>query len=227
MKLSSLTHPILLLALLAITSISKAEPEVSFTPSFVIPEVDGSYYFETLNQLESKDPAVLEDIDFLNFRHAYLKVRDEHDLSIPTELEKQYAAEMNKEELDADLVISLCNQILALDRTDLNRQIIRSYLLSEKGQDVTFDQTLTSKLIDSILETGDGSTPETALHIFQVKEEYEILKMYGLQKLSQKLIHIGDHSFDIIECQNEEGSIIEVYFDITEHMGQIKAQLNK
>ena len=225
-RLLALSVLLLSLALTELPSRSLAEnTENVFTPSFTVPDVDPSYYFKTVETLKKKDPATLDRIDFLKFRRAYLAARDKNNLTIPSELESEYKELLSQEDPDPDAVVELCDKILALDFTDINRHIIRNYFLEQKGEDVSFYRDLTSRLIGSILDSGDGNTPETALHVFQVKEEYEVLKMYRLELVDQSLVHAGDHSFDLLKCQDAEGKTYAIYFDITEHMQSIQDSL--
>ena len=212
-----------ILACVATSGFSKKLEE--FRPTFVVPDATEDYYFDTLKIIEKQDVSLLNDIDFVKFRRSFLEARDSKGLEISTELLKSYNEAMNAENPDGGLIVSLCEEILEKDYTDLNRHVIRNYFLEQQGKDVSFYREVTSRLIDSIMTSGDGRSPETAFHVFQVKEEYEIIKMFRMRMIEQTLISIGDHSFDIMECEDVEGNTFEIYFDITEHMEKIRAVL--
>jgi hypothetical protein len=194
-----------------------------FTPAFTVPEVKGDYYYDSLKLIEEKDPKNLDSIDFVKFRYAYLVVRDRDNLSVPNELEQNLRKSVragNNEE-----VLTLCEQILKYDYTDIYTHVMRNYALEQKGEDMSFFREYVYRLVDSITKSGDGQTPETAFHVSQVKEEYALLKFLGLQSTRQSLITIDQHSFDVLMCSDEKGNQTKLYFDITEHMAAIMKKL--
>lgn len=70
-------------------------------------------------------------------------------------------------------------------------------------------------IIDSILRSGDGKTPETAFKVIAINEEYATLRVLGLQVQGQALSHAGGHNFDIMTAVDPETkSKREGYFNI-------------
>ena len=199
------------------------QPE-TFTPAYQVPEVDGSYYYQALKLLKSEQLEMLSMIDFVKFRYAYLKVRDQDQLSIPTQLRENLRLSIEKE--DHMRTILYCEEILKYDFTDIYVHILRNFFLERTGKDMTFYKVYVNKLVDSIFDSGDGHTPETAFHVTQIKEEYEILKFMGLNSRTQMLMDQGGHSFDVLTCENGNGETVEVYFDITEHMQALSQQFS-
>ncbi|HEY6871186.1 MAG TPA: DUF4919 domain-containing protein [Geobacteraceae bacterium] len=70
-------------------------------------------------------------------------------------------------------------------------------------------------IIDSILRSGDGKTPETAMFVISIAEEYLAARALGLRVVSQALEHITGHSYDVLTVvdakTNAEGRL---YFNI-------------
>jgi hypothetical protein len=62
------------------------------------------------------------------------------------------------------------------------------------------------RLLDSILASGDGRSPETAFHVFQVKEEYVVLKYFRLNMVQQELLEQGVQHFDLMHCEDTDGN---------------------
>ncbi|MBI2266265.1 MAG: DUF4919 domain-containing protein [Armatimonadetes bacterium] len=54
-------------------------------------------------------------------------------------------------------------------------------------------------LIGSILESGNGKSPETAFPVIFVHEEYLVLSILRLQPKSQSLVTVQGHSYDKLE----------------------------
>jgi hypothetical protein len=69
-------------------------------------------------------------------------------------------------------------------------------------------------LIQSILATGDGKTPQTAFSVISVAEEYSLLRVLGARKVQQALVDNDGHSYDLITVQTRSGATAEVYFNV-------------
>jgi len=83
----------------------------------------------------------------------------------------------------------------------------------EKAQ---LHQSITSALIRSIMNTGDGNTKETAFEVAGTQEEHIVLAVLGLPPFgNQSLISGKPHSFDVIEVEDPKtGNKVSVYFNI-------------
>ena len=73
-------------------------------------------------------------------------------------------------------------------------------------------EELILKTIDS---TGDGRTPETALCVIDVHQEYEyiarVVRFFGLRLVRQSVAN----GIDCLELKDHKGNIEKVYFDIS------------
>jgi hypothetical protein len=192
----------------------KSPPEV-FSPSFIIPPVDGTYYYETLEKLKEEKIETLSEIDFVKFRFAYLMVRDRDRLWVPVRVEESLRESISSNHHDQTL--ELCETVQKYDFTDIYSHVIRNYLLEQAGQNMAFYKAYVNHLLDSIFDSGDGRSPETAFHVTQVKEEYELLKFMELYPQEKITFEKGGHSFDVLTCTKKSGDIYQIYFDITEH----------
>lgn len=78
-----------------------------------------------------------------------------------------------------------------------------------------------SSRIAKILRKGDGRSQETAFRVKSVREEYEILRTFGLEPVIQSLI-VGTNRkpYDRIQAKNPTtGETIELWFDISSFYG--------
>lgn len=70
-------------------------------------------------------------------------------------------------------------------------------------------------ILEAIASTGDGKTPETALCVIDVNQEYEyiqrIVRLIVLQIVGQNV----KNGIDCLEMKDFDGRIEKVYFDIT------------
>ena len=70
-------------------------------------------------------------------------------------------------------------------------------------------------LVNSILDSGDGKTPDTAYVVISTHEEYIALRALGLTFQGQALNNAKDHTFDVMTCVNPETKeSFKVYFNI-------------
>jgi hypothetical protein len=71
-------------------------------------------------------------------------------------------------------------------------------------------------ILDSILRSGDGKTPDTAYKVIFVSEEYALLRSLGLESQQQDLIDRDDgHSFDLLTVSNPKSkAVFKVWFGI-------------
>lgn len=70
-------------------------------------------------------------------------------------------------------------------------------------------------LLDSIYKSGDGSTPETAYVVIDVREEYSILDANRLERITYSTLKLGDHNYDKMEVRNiETGEKMVLFFNV-------------
>jgi len=83
---------------------------------------------------------------------------------------------------------------------------------------------MTYGLLYSILDGGDGRTPQTAFQVISIGEEYMVLNYLGCQLLRQSLEHIGGHSYDVMEIQSEAGDTVKLYFNVDKPLAWLSSQ---
>ncbi len=69
---------------------------------------------------------------------------------------------------------------------------------------------------------GDGSSPEKAVVVGSVAEEYRWMQRHhpGFQPGMQALSHIDGKPYDVLTWRNERGEERTVYFDISQFFGR-------
>ena len=71
------------------------------------------------------------------------------------------------------------------------------------------------KLLETIDSTGDGKTPETALCVIEVGQEYEYLqRVFPYSVLQVKCQSVSD-GIDCLEFEDNPFGIEKIYFDIS------------
>ncbi len=69
-------------------------------------------------------------------------------------------------------------------------------------------------LLRSILRTGDGRTPATAIQVLDMREMYLVLETMGLRVTRSQLSQIDEEWIDLVEVRGPEGDR-EMYFNVT------------
>lgn len=69
----------------------------------------------------------------------------------------------------------------------------------------------------------DGSSPERAIVVGSVGEEYEWVRrnLPGYAPVMQALQHVNDEPFDVLTLRNDRGDERRVYFDISRFFGRL------
>jgi len=187
------------------------------------------YYYKTVKELSLPSwREYMETVDFIKFKASYLMAKKiDTSLIVPVELEELYSQYMG--EGDTLNTIRSCTKILARDFTDINSHVVKAFSLRLLGKtdQAEYHSAMGDKLVESILQSGDGNSKETAYHVFQVKEEYDFLKSMHLEVVSQNVVRDSLRSFDVLECNTRTGEKLTLYFDITVHMNNLRQNYNR
>ena len=169
-------------------------------------EYEGKYD-EHLKEKMAKEP---ESIDIETMRanlYGYTFTKEYADGEIPDEFSMDYWEEYSfeKDLLDDSVEIDL-DSILHEMEQPLREKDPSPYF------DVSPQEELLLKAIDS---TGDGKTPETALCVIDVHQEYEyiqrVVRLFVLRLVEQSVVN----GIDCLTFENNRGGIEKVYFDIS------------
>jgi hypothetical protein len=169
-------------------------------------EYEGKYN-EHLKEKMAKEP---ESIDIKTMRanlYGYTFTKEYADGEIPDEFSMDYWEEYHFENdlIDEPIEIDLDSMLHEMELP-----------LREKDPSPYFDvspqEELLLKAIDS---TGDGKTPETALCVIDVHQEYEyiqrVVRLFVLRLVEQSVVN----GIDCLTFENNRGGIEKVYFDIS------------
>ena len=169
-------------------------------------EYEGKYD-EQIKEKMAKEP---ESIDIETMRanlYGYTFTKEYADGEIPDELSMEYWEEYSfeKELLDEPVEIDLDSMLHEMEQP-LRDEDLSPYF------DVSPQEELLLKAIDS---TGDGKTPETALCVIDVHQEYEyihrVARLFVLRLVEQSVVN----GIDCLTFENNKGEIEKVYFDIS------------
>jgi hypothetical protein len=167
-------------------------------------EYEGKYNKSIKERLEKAPERV--DVETLRANlYGYTYTKEYAAGEIPDEFSMDYWEERHEEIGLENLNFEDCE---ILDNPDS--------LLEDVDDNPYFDVSPQEKLLlETIDSTGDGKTPETALCVIDVNQEYEyiqrIVRLSVLQIVGQNV----KKGIDCLEMKDFDGRIEKIYFDIT------------
>lgn len=166
--------------------------------------------FETLLTEALSDP---ERADFKALRSCYAESflylpygRDQGDIE---GLHRKMAEE------DWDDAIELVEELLGSDPLSISLRFAYAHILEEVGEDIEagLHRAFGNGMLRSVMKSGDGRSPETALHVLDSREMYLVLEVMGLRPLRSQLWQKGSEWIDAVEVQGTEARTI--YFNVS------------
>jgi hypothetical protein len=194
------------------------------------------FLFDYINSLSAEDyQTKLDSIesglsyDFFSLRMAYTHTKDysPYGSSVSDSLKKitQFIDSLNY-----DSAISMINKVHEIEYVNIPSHLYLGYIYDQLGDSIKsqFHYMIYDGLLNSIYQSGDGRTPQTAYIVISTKEEYQFLNWFSLQFQSQSLIDKDEYSFDLMHVTdpntNEE---FEIYFNIELALSQLWDDFNK
>ena len=111
-----------------------------------------------------------------------------------------------------DLLIAKAAALRALGRTEQAETVRQQWMA----------------LMDSILLSGDGKDFATAFRVISVDEEYSILRVMRIERVTQSLVEHDGSQFDVLSAKDpESGRDFQLYFNIDLPMKWLNAKFAK
>jgi hypothetical protein len=178
-----------------------------------------SEYQKLVAQVKGLSEKELAKFDFGKLRKAFFETGEPDLLRFYELRASMYKAAGERRDQE---VANAAARVLDVDYTDARVHLYKAVAHKNLGQQkqYLFHRAVSDGLFDSILKTGDGKSFRTAWHVYQVKEEYNLLDCdFDVSDfLSQTLINHEGRMYDVLKAQTKEGQTREFYFDVTEHM---------
>lgn len=180
---------------------------------------EGKYYKVQLEALVRDSVPVVPYTNWMQFRKSFFKCRLQNpkNLGVPSavSMELMTAVHGGYETKYAQMAYD----VLEHDYTSIAAHEELSNNLSIAPNVREFHAAVHDALLKSIINSGDGQTPETALFVISIVEEYQALAAMGLTVDGQRLVHKGNHHYDVLTAHNKEGETRDVYFAIDTFYG--------
>ncbi len=130
---------------------------------------------------------------------------------------RKRASELLEEKKDFAGAIAEAAKGLEHDRFNIQLLMTKAAAHRAAGDIAQADETRQRwmALMDSILESGDGRSFETAFQVISVDEEYAVLGIFRLEMENQRLIEHEGHQYDVLEARSpKSGNTLTIYFNI-------------
>ncbi len=207
----------ILLLLLAACSVNRGNSAL-LRGKLVVPE-EGTYYKKQLEAIERDSLSAIPYTNWRQFRTAFFKCRlaNPSNLGVPLKTTLELTKTANGS-YEADAA-KLAYDILERDYTSIAAHAALSKNLSIYPTVREFHEAVKNALVKSIVNSGDGKSPETAMYVIGVAEEYEALQELGLTQESQRLEQKNNRHYDVFAVRDSTGEKRDVYFAVDEFYG--------
>src|SRR6266550_1698582 len=165
-------------------------------------------YDVLLEKVKKQDAAV----NFLELRLAYTETKQYNPYGGDRETRKAMFAALNGKQYDQALLSS--EKILAANYLDINAHF-GSYVANRElghAEKADYHKNVFQKLLQSISDSGDGKTVETAFIVISTDEEYALFNFMGLRPTAQELIEDKAHHYDKMTVTDPKNHQNVIYY---------------
>jgi len=165
-----------------------------------------------------------QTVNFTEFRAAAADAGIDSD---PEARSKLFDAAKNR---DFPKMLDAANLVLKSNYADLDAHYFAKIAAKQVGKPelAEFHDWVEMGLLNALRSTGDGKTPETAMKVISVHEEYFILRMMRQQPSMQSLSTCKGNPCDIMKARDPEtGAEQTWYFDASIPMNQMAKALGE
>ena len=172
---------------------------------------DNDTYFEVANAILAGEP-MLED--FASLREAYARTSWYNPVPDRTSLEPlDQALETGDLETANDFINS--NYFYFMPIIDFHLTAMATYRELGDTQTHEWHEWFLQRLLDSIFESGDGESAETAFFSVYEREHFIVLEIMGLEPRDRREVSSGERLLYIYEAVDETGETRDIHFDFT------------
>ncbi len=165
-------------------------------------------YEVLLEKLKNKD----QSLDFKDLRLAYTETSHYSPYGSDKESQKAMFAAIKASQWDEVLKQSAAT----LDRNYLDINAHFGAFLANQGKGVTekaeFHKFVARGLLDSILNSADGKSMDTAFVVISTDEEYALFSALGLRVTAQALINEKGHNYDKMTAVDPKTNETLIYY---------------
>ena len=188
------------------------------SPAYDNAAIDSSYYMKQLAVLRADSLKAIESTDWLKFRKEFLKCRlSQPDRFNTTALE--LVIKQARKSGDSAEELKVSQELLDMDFTNISAHYTFVTTPSVDDNVKEFHKQVINGLLNSIRESGQGNSTETAMYVINISEEYDFIYLSGFRPLRQELIEENGRHYDRLITDGGDGRKYQFYFDVTDFFG--------
>jgi hypothetical protein len=131
---------------------------------------------------------------------------------------------------DCTGALASAKEILEIDFVEMDAHIVTGLCLKKAGDEdgARKERAVYDGLVNSVLKSGDGKTPQTAFSVISISEEYKVLAALGLARGTQSLVNAQGSSFDRLDAKSKTtGDPVTLYFNVDRMLAQLGHSLQQ
>lgn len=182
-----------------------------------IKDKDSPFFFKKLfDRYNAADSTLtLEERRHLYYGYSFT---DKYNPYAESDSRKELNALLQKDNLtnaEMQKVISLAGKALEVYPFHIRMLEYRQYFFNKLGNDADAikESTHIEMILDAILSTGDGATPEKAFYVINVGNEYELLGILGFEFGGEQSLVEG--RYDYLKLAKNSYNLKGFYFDVS------------
>jgi len=169
-----------------------------------------------------------QNVDFQALREAYAQSPDydPYGLKLPPAAHEMIPAAIAG---DCPKAMKIARTVIESAFIHADAHTIVALCAGKAGDDAgeQAERKIAVGLMRSILNSGDGKTPQTAYRVVTVWEEYSVLQLLKLRKTVQRLVSVDGHAYDVLDAKRDgQDSVVSVYFRIDGILAQLDRKLH-
>jgi hypothetical protein len=183
---------------------------VALPPALAAPD-QPSEYASLLASLKAGNT----DINYTRLRLGYMDSPEYKAAKDVSSSEDAMFEALNKK--DYSVALKSAEAVLECNYVNIDAHYIAFIANQEMGatEKAEFHRTVFRGLINSIRNSGDGKSPETAWVVISVHEEYVLLRILGFKPSGQSVMQKDGHSYDVMKVKNAtDGTEQTFYFNV-------------
>jgi hypothetical protein len=184
---------------------------VSALPTLLFAQKPSGEYASLLAALKAGNTSV----DYTRLRLSYADSPERKAAKDTSDAETRMIASINAKDFTGAL--TQAETVLDAEYVNLDAHFAAFIANRELGnaEKSGFHRAVFRGLLDSIRNSGDGKTTETAWVVISVHEEYVMLRVLGFKPSGQALLHKDGHSYDEMKVKSaQDGSEQTLYFNV-------------
>jgi hypothetical protein len=187
-------------------------------------DVNNPDYYGLVKKLKNND----KNVDFKALRLSYTKTQDYKPYGADDSAKDAAFDALNKKNYAE--AVRQAESVLETNYVDLDAHLLCRIAYREMGnlEKYAFHNSVLKGLVSSLYASGDGTTPEEAIVVISVQEEYFLMNANGLKSIKNSSFTANGHHYDKMDVENKKtAEKMVIYFNIDIPYGWLTKNLQK